>query len=172
VPRSSGDSRDARAILDAIRRIVRALRVSSRRAQMRLGLSGAQLFVLQKLADGQTMSLNELADRTLTHQSSVSVVVQRLVDRGLVRRARASADARRLKLSLTAAGRALLERSPGAAQDRLLAGIAHMPPAGRRRLAGLLEDLVMRSGISEESASLFFEDSPDRRSRGRNVGDG
>src|SRR4051812_6915818 len=85
-------NRDARSVLDSIRRIVRALRVSSRRAELNVGLSGAQLFVLQKLAEGGRLSVNELAAKTLTHQSSVSVVVQRLSARGLVSSSRSAQD--------------------------------------------------------------------------------
>src|SRR5215217_2732988 len=71
---AAAGGRDVRAVLDAIRRIVRVLRVSSRAAEKQVGLSGAQLFVLHKLEDAPALSLNELADRTRTHQSSVSVV--------------------------------------------------------------------------------------------------
>jgi DNA-binding MarR family transcriptional regulator len=68
-------STDTRTILDAIRHIVRALRIASRSAEQSVGLSAAQLFVLQKLAEGDGISLGELARLTLTHQSSVSVIV-------------------------------------------------------------------------------------------------
>ncbi|HWB54702.1 MAG TPA: helix-turn-helix domain-containing protein, partial [Tepidisphaeraceae bacterium] len=73
-------------ILDEIRRLVRFLRVSARAAEKYLGISGAQLFILQTLdqSDGP-LSVNELAERTRTHQSSVSVVVQKLVNQKLVR---------------------------------------------------------------------------------------
>ena len=81
-----------RAVLDSIRRIVRALRESSRKTERSVGLGAAQLFVLQRLAGAPPLSINELADRTLTHQSSVSVVVSRLVRAGLVARTRAAAD--------------------------------------------------------------------------------
>ncbi|MGZ3406901.1 MAG: MarR family transcriptional regulator, partial [Polyangia bacterium] len=85
-------------VLDSIRRIVRLLREGSRASEESVGLSAAQLFVLQKLDPEQPLSLNELAARTLTHQSSVSVVVSRLVERGLVLRRPAASDARRLEL--------------------------------------------------------------------------
>src|SRR6188768_2776524 len=85
---------DTRAILDAVRRIVRTLHESSRAAEKSLGLTGAQLFVLQKLAEVPGLSLNALAAQTHTHQSSVSTVVSRLVERGLVLRAPAVDDAR------------------------------------------------------------------------------
>jgi DNA-binding MarR family transcriptional regulator len=66
-------------VLDSIRQIVRLLREGSRDSEERVGLSAAQLFVLQKLDPDEPLSLNELSARTLTHQSSVSVVVSRLV---------------------------------------------------------------------------------------------
>ena len=82
-------SADARAVLDAIRRIVRLLRQSARAAERRTGMSAAQLFVLQQLRSaGGALTPGELAERTLTHQSSVSVVARRLVDGGLVKRQR------------------------------------------------------------------------------------
>ena len=71
--RNGASSREAAMgqALDGIRRILRDLRVSSRAAEQELGLSGAQLFVLQQLAQAPAESLNELANRTRTHQSSV-----------------------------------------------------------------------------------------------------
>ena len=39
-------------ILDAIRRLVRHLRIADRAAQSELGISGAQLFVLTELGKG------------------------------------------------------------------------------------------------------------------------
>src|SRR5262245_28824999 len=96
---------DTRAVLDAVRRIVHALRESSRWAEKHVGLSGAQLFVLQKLAESpDAVSVNELAARTHTHQSSVSTVVARLVGRGLVRRVWSEADGRSVELTLSRRG--------------------------------------------------------------------
>src|ERR1700693_6047167 len=55
-------SADARAVLDAIRRIVRLLRPSDRAAEKKTGLSGAQLFVLQQLrAAGGELTPGELS---------------------------------------------------------------------------------------------------------------
>src|SRR5437667_8531599 len=117
--RMSGEEESgARSVLDSIRRIVRFLRVASRDSEKRLGLSAAQVFVLHKLADVEPLSLNQLAERTLTHQSSVSVVVQRLVEQGLVERARSEVDGRSVMLSLTPTGRATLKKAPDAPHDR------------------------------------------------------
>ncbi|MBZ0231666.1 MAG: MarR family transcriptional regulator [Deltaproteobacteria bacterium] len=145
--------------MDAIRRIVRVLRETSRAAEQRFGVSGAQLFVLHQLHARGAQTIGELADATATHQSSVSVVVQRLVDAGLVRRSTSVRDRRRREVTLTGRGTKLLERAPGVAQEGLLAGLASLPPAELRRLARALTALVAAMGADEEPATMFFEDA-------------
>jgi DNA-binding MarR family transcriptional regulator len=152
-------SRDARTVLDAIRRIVRLLRQSAREAERRSGLSAAQLFVLQQLrAAGGALTPGELAERTLTHQSSVSVVVKRLVDAGLVSRARSPLDRRQVELSLTPAGRAAARRAPGVAQQRLISAVDRLTLAHRSGLASGLLQLVGQLGISGAAPPMFFEE--------------
>jgi len=127
-----------------------------------MGLSGAQLFVLQKLGESPAISLNDLARRTHTHQSSVSVVVTRLVRRGLIQRLRSPADARALELRLTSRGQGLLRRAPGAAQDRLIAAIEALGTARRRLLASALDD-VARALSLPSAPPMFFEEPAARR---------
>ena len=155
----AGTGDDIRDVLDSFRRIVRLIRLSSREAEREVGLSGAQLFVLQKLAETKVLSVNDLAERTHTHQSSVSVVAQTLVDKGLIARARAADDARRLELTLTSAAKALLRKAPGAAQDRLIEAIERLPAATRKQLAGGLAKLVEEAGLSDVDAPMLMEES-------------
>ena len=147
------------AILDAFRRIVRVLRESSRAAEEHAGVTGAQLFVLQTLAAaGPSLSINELAERTRTHQSTVSVVVRRLVEHRLVTRRASLEDGRRVEILLTLRGRALLRRAPHLAQERLLDGIERLAPRHRAHLAVSLSALVSTMSLGDEPAGMFFED--------------
>jgi DNA-binding MarR family transcriptional regulator len=148
--------RHVRASLDALRRIVRALRLSSTEVERSLGVSLAQLFVLQRLADGRPRSLVELAAETLTDPSSVSVVARRLVTRRLVVRRADPDDARRAQLSLTASGRALLARAPQPMQDRLVDALTALSDRRVAELARTLDGLAQQLGVGE--AGLFFED--------------
>jgi DNA-binding MarR family transcriptional regulator len=158
---------ESRAVLDAIRRIVQGLRTSSRAAEQRLRVSGAQLFVLQTLVRQAVWSLNELAERTATHQSSVSVVVDKLVTKKLVQRTRAASDGRKLELSIAPRGRALLAKAPEAAQDRLLHGLARLSPVDRKVLARALTELAEGVFASRERPALFFEDTANPRKQRR-----
>jgi DNA-binding MarR family transcriptional regulator len=157
-----GDGRDLQAILDGIRHIVQRLRESSREAERRLGLTGAQLFVLQQLGASEGLSINELAARTYTHQSSVSVVVSRLVAHGFVRRRRAAADARRRELSLTPRGRRALEAAPEAAQADLIRALQDLPANRRRALAADMRALT-RELAAQPRPAMFFEGRASRR---------
>ncbi len=155
---------ETRDVLDAVRRIVRSLHESSRAAEKAHGLSGAQLFVLQKLADAPGLSLNGLAALTHTHQSSVSTVVSRLVERGLVLRSAAADDGRRLELRVSAEGRRLVARAPDAAQTRLIDAIERLPASRRRALARALGDLTRTMELTGRAPVMFF-DTPDRKGR-------
>jgi DNA-binding MarR family transcriptional regulator len=158
---NADSDRDVRRVMDSIRRIVQGLRMYNRQADRRVGLSGAQLFVLQKLRDGTGISVNELARRTHTHQSSVSVVAQKLVDQKLVRRSRSKADGRAVELALTTRGRNLLRRAPAAAaQDQLVVRLQQLPVRKRRQLRVLLEELAGQTGDGDRPPALFFEDVP------------
>ena len=165
--RLPGVSVDGRDVLDAIRRIVRVMRLSSRAAEHAVGVSAAQLFVLQTLADAEGMSLNELAERTLTDQSSVSAVVTRLVERGLVRRRRSDADARRLELRLAPTGRAVLRRAPAAPQERLIAALRSMSVAERQLLSSALSRFVAAIGLDGGPPPMMFEDDASAAPRSR-----
>ena len=151
----------AERAMDALRRIVRALRVSTRAVERELGISAAQLFVLRQLAAAPGQSLSHLAARTLTHQSTISEVVGRLVERGFVVRRRAADDARRAELALSDSGRELLARAPETVQERLVAGFNTLPVAQRRALADTMEAWLAASGLSQVPASLFFEKGED-----------
>lgn len=156
---------DSQRVLDAVRRLVRHLRVADRAAQTELGLSSAQLFVLSELGKTPAISLGELADRTHTDQSSVSVVVARLVDAGLVQRERAGEDARRLELSLTRAGRGVIQRAPGVMQEEIVQAVERMPAAEQKRFADSFARLLDEIGAEGRPPMLFEDEKPKPRKK-------
>jgi DNA-binding MarR family transcriptional regulator len=149
---------DVRAALDAFRSIVQALRVGA--GSRPAGLSSAQLFALQQIAAHPSLSINDLAALTFTHQSSVSVVVQRLVAQKMVAKVAAPEDRRRQCLVLTAKGKAAVKRAPEAVQQQLIAAIAALPAAERRVLVRALEKLAHRVApdIIATRVPMLFEE--------------
>ncbi len=144
--------------LDAIRRLVRTLRTSANEIERDTGLTSAQNFVLQLLSQAPAESMNELAARTMTDQSSVSVVVSRLEAKGLVTRAQSAADARRTRVEVTPAGRELLDGKQPTVQARLIRALESMSPDTLVLLEYQLTELTALMGAAHEPATLFFED--------------
>jgi DNA-binding MarR family transcriptional regulator len=153
-------------VVNALRRITQALRLSSTVVQDTLGITGAQLFVLQQLAECPGASLRELADRTLTDQSSVSVVVSRLVDAGHVGRRISQSDGRRTELTLTDTGRWMIERAPELAQSRLVAALRAMPSSQLRIAATVLDRAARAIHPMTGPAEMFFEPAAVKRRGG------
>jgi len=142
--------------MDQLRRIVRALR-SSHRAAAHLNLTGAQLYVINVIGEAnRPLSVNEVAQRTETDQSTVSVVTNR-----------------RVELSLTASGRTLQKKAPVTlAQQRLTATLQELSSPDSDQLLRLLTKIVAGMQIGEERPGMLFDEpspgvpsTPVRRSR-------
>jgi len=156
------------AALDGLRVIVRALRASAYSAERGLGVSGAQLFVLRELESEPGASLAQLAAKTMTDPSSVSVVVARLVETGLVLRKRDPTDARRAQLTLAPRGRTLLKKAFESVQRRLIGSLQAMPKKKVRRLAEMLAEVAAALGVDRaEIPQMFFEEEAVRSGRRR-----
>jgi DNA-binding MarR family transcriptional regulator len=164
---------DLALALNALRRIIRALRLSSTVTEKTLGVSGAQLFVLHQLEagaplDGVGFSIAELAQRTSTDPSSVSVVVRRLVARKLAARRTSAVDGRRAEVVITAAGRALLRKAPRPVQEVLIEALEALPKAELTVTVRSLESVVRSMGLEKQDATMFFEPETDQRRRKKN----
>lgn len=150
---------DAKAILNRVRQLVRALRSFEKQAQSRFGFGAAQMFILHVLQHEDDLSLNELADRTATDQSSASLAVGKLVSDGYVRRTPSEEDRRQVGLSLTAKGRALVRKAPPAAQERIMESVRAMRPSDRAHLMALLDNLMSGMLPADDGRSpMLFQD--------------
>lgn len=150
--------KDVTRTLDAIRRLVRTLRTSATDAERMTGLSSAQTFVLQLLQQAPAESMNDLAERTLTDQSSVSVVVSRLEAKGLVARSHSTTDGRRTRVSITDAGMGLLSDQPPTVQARLIRSLESMPAEALTQLEHHLTQLTALMGEAHQPPSMLFEE--------------
>jgi DNA-binding MarR family transcriptional regulator len=149
---------DAAAIVQGLRRIVRALELYSQDVYRTYGLTGPQLWVLKTLQRDGPLSAGHLAQALAVHQSSVSVLIQRLERRGLVRRARVTPDRRFVRVELTERGAALATEAPEPAQGRLLHGLDAMPPQEVRKIRRAVDRLVQVMEASDVAAQFFFSD--------------
>lgn len=149
-------------VMDYIRHIFKALRVASSQFEKDLGVSAAQIFVMKKLRDEPGLSINDLALRTTTHQSSVSVVVKKLEEQGLVSREVSPLDSRKVVVSLTPQGLEKLGAIPRTIQENMIDSLQNMPPEKTQALASLMKEFVTEAGIIETVPAQMFEEYTSR----------
>jgi DNA-binding MarR family transcriptional regulator len=152
------------AALERVRTLISALSHSARAVERSTGVTNAQLFLLQQLADADSLSVNDLAARARTQQSTVSIVVARLVRAGLAAKRKSAADGRIAAISLTPKGRRLLAHAPAPPTSLLLGAIEALSDRDARSLADGVRALVGALNISPPPVTMLFEHAPVRRS--------
>jgi DNA-binding MarR family transcriptional regulator len=149
---------DVTAIVGGLRRVVRALELYSQEVRRDFGLTAPQLWALTTLHRRGPLTVNDLAAALHVHQSSASLVVSRLEQRGLVRRVRAERDKRFVRIEPTERALAMMAAAPEPAQGRLLHGLSGMSPTRIRSIRRAVDDLVGAMEAESVEARFFFED--------------
>ncbi|HVH66687.1 MAG TPA: MarR family winged helix-turn-helix transcriptional regulator [Gemmatimonadales bacterium] len=147
---------DTMAIVQGLRRIVKALQTYSQEVRSAYGLTGPQLWALKTLQRSGRTSTGGLAAALAVHQSSVSILVDRLERRGLVRRTRDRRDHRVVAIDLTKRGAELASDAPEAAQGRLLHALEAMPPREVQMIRRAVDRLVHAMEATDVHARFFF----------------
>jgi len=128
-------------ILTALRRVIRAIDLHSRRLVESHGLTGPQALLL-KAVGNEPLSAGALAERVSLSQGTVTDILNRLEQRGLVTRVRSDTDRRRVMVALSAAGRDCLASSPPLLQDRFASRFEELEPWEQTQLLASLQRIA------------------------------
>lgn len=108
-------------VLIALRKIIRATDLYSRRLSKEAGLTAPQLLIMHAIAEADELTMGDIANEVSLSQATVTTILDRLEKRGLLRRERGSTDKRRVYARLTDDGRQLLARAPTPLQQEFMA---------------------------------------------------
>ncbi|HEY1340736.1 MAG TPA: MarR family winged helix-turn-helix transcriptional regulator [Bryobacteraceae bacterium] len=144
--------------MNGLRRIVRAIELYSQDVLRSFGLTGPQLWAIKTLQREGPLAATTLADALAVQPSTLSILVDRLERRGLVRRIRSREDRRFVELGLTPKGEELAGRAPEAAQGRLLHGLGTLSAPKQRAILKAVTALVQMMEASDVEVRYFFSD--------------
>ena len=125
--------------LVALRRILRVTELNSRKLAHESELTTSQLLVLQHVSQQGSALPSAVAKSVALKQATVTVVVNKLEDAGLVTRRRDTDDRRRVWIELTDAGVAALENSPDLLQHRFVQGFENLEDWEQSMIIAALE---------------------------------
>jgi DNA-binding MarR family transcriptional regulator len=123
-------------LVDALAQLTFAVQGALGRIAAAHDVSMVQTRLLGILRDRHP-TMKELAGLLELDKSSVSGLVDRAQDRGLVQRATSALDGRRVQVSITPAGRQLIDQARAAFEDEIEVLVGGLSPAQRTRLCGI-----------------------------------
>ncbi|MFN2288149.1 MAG: MarR family winged helix-turn-helix transcriptional regulator [Chromatocurvus sp.] len=144
-------------VLVALRRIMRATSLHSRKLGKSVGLTVPQLVVIRAIGKEGLASATEIARAVSLSQATVTTILNRLQDRQLLTRERSTQDRRRIKLQLTEAGEAVLLEAPMPLQDTFCARFDALPQSQQYQIVAALTHVAeMMDADTIDAAPLLF----------------
>lgn len=141
------------SIVRSLRRIIRAVGLYSRELLRRRNLTTSQLATLRQLGRYGPLPAGHLARGIAVSQATITGVVDRLEERGLVTRSRDPRDRRRVVVDLTEQGLRVVASSPPPLHERFMLRLAELPPAERLEIDRMLGRIVEMMEVEEVEAA-------------------
>ena len=147
-------------IFRSLRRIMRAVDIHSRKLSAEYKVTGPQLLCRQTLHDDGPLTTSALAKLIHLSNSTIVGILDRMEQKGWVRRERSTGDRRVVLVDLTTDGEEFLAVAPGLLQDRLAQGLHNLPEPDQLKIAQALETIVHLLEMEEHDAAPLLEAGP------------
>lgn len=139
-------------ILQAFRRIIRAVDLHSHKLATQHKITGPQLGCLLAIKENGPITSAKLAQKIILSPSTIVGIIDRLEEKKLVQRNRDSKDRRLIHIYITTAGEQLVAAAPSLLQDTLIRALSELPETEQISITLTLEKLVDLMEISHVSA--------------------
>jgi DNA-binding MarR family transcriptional regulator len=129
-------------IVDAIRRLYRAVYLDSSKMSRQFGLTGAQSGVLRNLFAHGALSSADLSRKLYVTPSNITGVIDRLEKKGLVERTRKVGDRRVALITLTEKGNELSKSLPDPIEKKLISELIDLEPEHVQLLSMAMNQII------------------------------
>jgi DNA-binding MarR family transcriptional regulator len=155
--RSESSPQPADQALVSLRRIVKVVDAHARELARHTHLTPSQMLVLKELADAGSAQPGELARIASLKQATISILLDRLQERGFVSRARGETDRRTVHVEITPAGRRVLAGAPDLLQAEFGERFGQLPEWEQAYINAALARLVALLGAGTIDASPVLD---------------
>ncbi len=129
-------------ILRALRQIIRAVNIHSRKLNNDFKITSPQLICLYSLQRKGEMTLSEMAQEVNLGMSTVNGIVNRLEEKKMLTRVRSDKDRRKVIIRLTGEGQKITKAAPALLQKRFATELKKLPEQEQLVIALSLERVV------------------------------
>ncbi|MBN1436971.1 MAG: MarR family transcriptional regulator [Sedimentisphaerales bacterium] len=129
-------------VLKALRRIIRAVDIHSRKLNTDFQITSPQLICLYSLVKEGAMTQSELAKQVSMGISTINGIIDRLEKKNLVVRERDTKDRRKVFVDVTKTGKELTKSAPSLLQEKFSNALRDLPKLEQAAIAFSLERVV------------------------------
>ncbi len=133
---------DWQEILVCLRQIMRATDLHSKQVRKACGLTLPQVMLLRAISAQGDVTVRKLARDISLSQPTVTTILDRLEEKGLVERVRSLHDRRIVNARLTQQGKAMLDIAPPLLDERFMQRFADLPEDEQHALQDALVKIV------------------------------
>lgn len=147
-------------LLTSIRKVIRAIDLHSKQLNKSSGLTGPQLLIMQEIARQKGVTASQIAKQINLSAATVTNILDRLENRGLIERVRSSEDKRRVSLFLSEQGRNALIDAPQPLQDHFIQQFCSLADWEQSLLLSSMQRIANMMDASELDAAPVLEIDP------------
>ena len=144
-------------LLIALRQVIRAIDLYSKKLSKETGLTSPQLLVLKAVEDHDDAMVKEVAETINLSSATITSILDRLERRGLVTRTRSTMDKRKVGINLTVAGNEIIKDSPKPLQGHFIARFEAMEKWEQSQMLATMQKIVSMMDAQELDASPVLE---------------
>lgn len=145
--------KDYEQLLIALRQITRAIDIHSKQLLRETGLTTSQLMILQSIQREGFSTPTAIARDIHLSQATVTNVLARLAQHGLINREKSGGDRRSTKITLTDQGLKRIESAPELLQSGFLREFRKLEPWEANMLTSALQRMALMMNAEELDAS-------------------
>lgn len=150
-PPADAHREQAMAVLQQFRFIFKSVKKHFQWVEQETGVSGSQLWALAQIAATPGIRVTELARALAIHQSTASNLIDKLVQRKLIRRERRGSDQRVVRLHPTRPGLAIVAKAPRPIEGVLPDALMRLPEADLLKLDAMLKGVTQLMRVRDAS---------------------
>ena len=138
-----------REIVYQIRRLMQAGELYTKELSKTYQVSAPQLHCLVALYDYGPLPPSQIARHVMVKSSTITGIIDRLEQKGLVTRLRNSPDRRVITIELTEAGRTLARNAPPPIQHKIVDGLKKLPESEVEQVINSLSKLTQMLDVQD-----------------------
>jgi DNA-binding MarR family transcriptional regulator len=138
-----------RDIIYQIRRLMQAGELFTKELNKTYQVSAPQLHCLLALSENGPLPSSQIARHIMVKSSTVTGIIDRLEQKGLVARLRNSPDRRVITIQLTEAGKELAQNAPPPIQHKIVDGLKKLPEGEIKKIITSLSKLTQMLDVQD-----------------------